>query len=695
MEKIIEYLKSYQVDSNSDFSIDEYLLNIPDPVEKVRLQSYKHYLNYFEGNIINYVDSIEGERPYSNIISNFVYKINGWLLQEDPQITSKFVSSEIVDELINEIFENSDNNFISDVLFHLSVYGDCFVKVCLDSNHKYLMKDNLYSFKFKIPALPNYVFAEYDANNELFGVLILYPDLVYEVEGKQKLYFQYWTKESVYCSVQKLFDESFYLEKLIEDIYKERGADENLKGILTEYYKGVYIDDKKSPFYDMYAFQNIYREIPFIHFRNLNFLGKSYGISDIRNLTVVARERTSLMNFLKDVVSYQGNPILMVKGMSVNSNPILSADRLLTNVPENAEISFIPLNIGDLDKLFEMYNNILKEEISGSGLPFDFLVSSSNFISGDSSASALKLKFNSLLILLVLKKKFIENSFEKLLGKALRFFNDFNKLGLETVMFPESYTAKKFVNFNENISDKIFNVYLDSVEDDVIIKSVIEEIQQTGADIKPEDVLEVLASLDEEYKKKYDEAMSYIEKASLNRENINKLLKIRSVPFDKVGFLFKNFLPHSRRQIIDDLEVELRNNIESISGALERLGVKNPDKKIDEILRDSQILGTIKGIIDKHQQMELLDVEKIRRNSELIQQIQSQTLQQQGYVLDDEGNIVQQPTDAFQNPITDRVIDDKGGRGRVKIKENPQKVEDKTSQSAESVIDKRKEKSQN
>jgi hypothetical protein len=49
----------------------------------------------------------------------------------------------------------------------------------------------------------------------------------------------------------------------------------------------------------------------------------------------------------------------------------------------------------------------------------------------------------------------------------------------------------------------------------------------------------------------------------------------------------------------------------------------------------------------------------------------------------------------FDNIITDRVIDSKGGRGRKKVLENPQKVEDRTGQSAESVISKRKFKSQN
>jgi hypothetical protein len=700
MENIITFLLSYDKEKYSvksqdnedilELSFDDFLKRINDEVEVSRIKSYQHFFDYYDGNIVKYRDSIDGERPYSNISNNFVTKLNGWLLQEPPIIRSKNVLSSIINELIEELFENTDKSFISSCLINASVYGDCFSKVCMVLED--FMKDFTYSFKFKLIKHPKYCFPFYDPNNNLVSIIVVYPDFENDsIEKSSSLYFEVWTNKIVYCSYKYLLDENEFFVRYSEGRIKD--FDIVLKGEL--------IENKKSPFYNLYAFDNIYGEIPFVHFKNLNFFNLTYGVSDLRAISIFAREKTSLINDLKDIIDYQSNPALVVKGAKYNDLDVNKAGKVYSNLPKDSELDYLSLKIGDLDKIIEKYESMINNEISSCGLPYDFLISSREFISGDSSASALKLRFSSVLVFLVLKKIFLEEGFENLIEKGLRFLNNFNKLQLDEVRFPDSYTARRVVNINEAIQEEIFNIYLESIKDDEIVKSVIDELESFGFQVKSKDVLEILTDLSDEYKKKYEEAVSYIEKLSFNTDQINKFIKIRSLPYYKVEFSFKNYLPHSRRQILDDLEVELRNNIESISGALERLGYKTPDKKIDEILRDSEIIGLIKGTADKSQQLQLLDVQKIRENMQLLSQLEANAIEQlnsdTGDIQEDQNNneVGMEDIESSDNIITDRVTDSKGGRGRKKVLENPQKVEDQTGQSAESIISKRKFKSQN
>ncbi|GIW22566.1 MAG: hypothetical protein KatS3mg068_1573 [Candidatus Sericytochromatia bacterium] len=699
MYHIIKHLKNY---NPKEDSFDSYLTRMEDSVEVSRLSSYNDYFDYYDGNIIRYTDFIEGERPYSNIVQNFVLKLNGWLLQEQPIIKSKSVISDVIDEFIEELNENSDKALIQNVLINTSVFGDCFVKIFVDLKEIDLSlekPDILFTFGFKVLKNPKYCFVSYNINNELDFVVVVYPeldtsfiDLNSEIKYSYPLYFEIWTRDKVYCSHNFLIDEYKY--------FNLSSKIDSLKNKIR--YNGVKVEDRDSVFYDLYLFDNIYEEIPIVHFRNLNFFNLSYGVSDIRALTILSREKTSLINTLKDIIDYQSNPVLTIKGARFNDLDVNLANRVYSNIPKDAEFKYLSLDIGDLDTIIEKYEKILNDEISSTGLPYEFLVSSDKFIGGDSSASALKLKFSSVLIYLVLKKVFIEMSFEELYSKGLRFLNKFNNFNLDEVKFPETYTARKIVNINENLQEKIFNIYLETLMDDELVKEVVDELEGFGISIKSKDVLEVITELSEEYKDKYEEALGFIDKLSFDQSRINRFLKLRSIPYYVVEFSFKNYLPHSRRQILDDLEVELRNNLESLSGALSRLGIKNPEKKIDEILKDSEVLGTIKGLIDKNQQLELLEVQKVRSNLELLRQLEEQALQSQDIEeepdleeLETEEDDFQEDNDLEENPITDRVLDSKGGRGRIKVKENPQKIEDQTGQSAESIVEKRKFKSQN
>lgn len=706
LEKIINFLKGiYEQPTDGKRELLDYksqLSNIPDDVERDRIYSYNQYFEYFDGDIIKYIDSSEGKRPYSNIVSNFVYKLNGWLLQEEPIIKSKNILSDLIQELVNELLENTDKSFIQTILLNTSIYGDCFVKVFVDLKEMEIFKDSeqLFTFGFKVIEDPRYCFVAYNSQGELSNLIVVYPNLsieglsISEEQGLKysyPLYFEVWDKKFVYCSYNFLLDEYKYFDYIKK--YKK-----------NQYLiDGLFIDVQDSPYYGLYKFENIYRDIPFVHFRNLPFFGTTYGVSDVRSLTVLAREKTSLINVVKDIINFHGIPPLVVKGASMNNIYVSEAGKVFSNVPKDAEFSYITAQIGDLDKIINIYEKMIENEISGTGLPYEFLVSSKDFISGDSSASAMKLKFSSVLIYLILKKSYLESSFQELFKKGLTYLNNFNDLGLEKVRFPDAYSAKKIININEFLQDAIFNVYLENVRDDQIVKEVIDDLEAFGLDVKPSEIMDILSEMSEEYQQMMEDAIKYINEISVDKDKIQRFVRLRAIPYNQIEFSFKNYLPFTRTQILSDLEVELRNNLESLSGALSRLGIKNVDKKIDEIMRESELIGTIKGLIDKSQQKELLDVEKLRQNLDLLNQIEQQNMQQEqaDETFEKEQDSFQEddvslPSEGLQEtPMTERVLDSKGGKGRKKVQENPQKIENETGQVSESVIEKRKLKSQN
>lgn len=75
-----------------------------------------------------------------------------------------------------------------------------------------------------------------------------------------------------------------------------------------------------------------------------------------------------------------------------------------------------------------------------------------------------------------------------------------------------------------------------------------------------------------------------------------KLIMLRTAPWWKTEIIWKDHLPKSRQAELADIVLELQNKLESIPGALRRLGVKDVESKMDEIVETQELIGSMTAL---------------------------------------------------------------------------------------------------
>lgn len=136
--------------------------------------------------------------------------------------------------------------------------------------------------------------------------------------------------------------------------------------------------------------------------------------------------------------------------------------------------------------------------------------------------------------------------------------------------------------------------------------------------------------------------------AGINDAMIGKVLALRTKPYYTIDIEFQEHLPKNRALELADLEVEMRLKLESLKNAMLRMGISDPEAKMEEILNDQDILGMMNKTFDEAA----------------------------GYDEEGTGEPPSQAGDGF--------VDDKaGGRGRKSRPASPVIIEEKTGQSAD------------
>lgn len=97
--------------------------------------------------------------------------------------------------------------------------------------------------------------------------------------------------------------------------------------------------------------------------------------------------------------------------------------------------------------------------------------------------------------------------------------------------------------------------------------------------------LTVLDGLDERTKQKIESD------PRLGEAQKKSLISLRSAPWWKTEVLWKDHLPKSRQAELADIVLELQNKLESIPGALRRLGVQDVETKMEEITETQELIG--------------------------------------------------------------------------------------------------------
>lgn len=142
-----------------------------------------------------------------------------------------------------------------------------------------------------------------------------------------------------------------------------------------------------------------------------------------------------------------------------------------------------------------------------------------------------------------------------------------------------------------------------------------------------------------------------------------KLIEIRSVPWWKTDIIWHDHLPKSRQAELTDIALELQHKLESIPGALRRLGVKDVELKMEEISETQELLAVFSAMEST-----------VAGDFAVEEGMADETAED--LTPSDEG-------------IDGNVDDNAGGAGRTARPEPVNSVEDRTGQSAERTAEQR------
>lgn len=343
------------------------------------------------------------------------------------------------------------------------------------------------------------------------------------------------------------------------------------------------------------VYPNPYGELPFVHIPNMLISQHVHGRSDLHDLWILNKEMDEALLQYKDNVDYHGNPLTLLFGISAKDVE-KGANKVWGNLPKDSRVENL-----EVTQTYEQVKDYLSllERYAGLVSSPTHLYTLETEMKIETSAAAMRLAFLPLIELTARKRKTYGPGFKEALEKALRFMNTSYELNLEELDGPTPQLIETLDPETGNVS------------------------------------------------------------VPLSQDLIGKLLVLRTRPYYDIQIEFQDHLPRNRTLELADIESELRMKLESLIGALKRLGVENPEQKLNEVSADQKYLGLLERVY-----------------METSGQAEVQESQQGGPPTSDGSE--------SSSPRQDKFVDDsRGGRGRKKRKENANQVENRTGQSAE------------
>lgn len=460
--------------------------------EGQRLAQETQFWKYYNGRHYEYTTE-DGGLPYINLCKAIVDKPIKWLLSKKPRFKFREEYAVILDEIGQEIIENTAADFFKTIMQYGGVTGNAFIQVYFDPNVNY----GKGGIAFKCLDSSR-VFVEYlnvGNTKTLSRVLITWDEIV---NGQVKTVMELWDKDQVLV---------FPGGKLPLEM-------SSINGILPSF-----TNEKMS------SYRNPYGELPFIHIQNEIVGNGIYGKSDLHDIYILNKEYNEAVATYKDNVDFTSNPITLLYGISAK-NVEKGANRVWGNLPKDGRVE--NLSSESTHPQILEYIKILEKGI-GMKLPMELLIpEQSNYT--DVTNTGLRVKFLPLIEIAEGKKMTYGEGFKKAMEMALRFLNLFGQMNLESFSGPSFKTVKRILGMQ--LSDN----------------------------------------------QKY---------------SIMKLLELRQIPYYQCNVIFEEIIPKNRMYELMDLDVELRNKLESWRGALERLGVTDWQSKGQEIMQDQQYIASL------------------------------------------------------------------------------------------------------
>lgn len=309
-----------------------------------------------------------------------------------------------------------------------------------------------------------------------------------------------------------------------------RGFSPNM--VVPVEFRPIDIDLVGNNTYSAQKFKNPYGELPFIHILNLPSSNSIMGRSDVQDDWITNEELNEQLLSYKDNADYHGNPLTLMYGISAK-NLEKGSGKVWGNLPVDGKIE--NLEVSQTFEMIQIYMEMLLKYSGLGGIP-NYILSLDKELTADTSNAAMRLAFLPIIEYTNLKKITYGAGLKAVMEMALRFTNDIFQLNLQLFNAPDEDVAGRVDEYRERfISLGVQN---------------------------PDEIL-------------------------------NKILNLRIHPFYECELIFKDHLPRNRALDLVDIQTEMGLKLESLEGAMRRLGVTDIEGKKAEISRDMLYTGKL------------------------------------------------------------------------------------------------------
>lgn len=281
-----------------------------------RLDRYREYWNFYEGyhwETIGETDKLQVTENYCRAFINkfvaFEFGKRGFSIKMHPDL------EEDVLPFLNSVWEDNDKDILCTQLGQTkAVTGDVWVQVSyipkyLDNGAPNPALDDPYGEYENgrirlIVVQPNIVFPEYETTydkDKLKSVTVMYPVKKYPNDPnstEMQIYKQVWDKDN--C---------------VE-----------------------YLNDNK-----VGTYKNKYGVIPFIHIKNFELAGRTYGVSDLEDIIPLNMESNLKKSDVSEIIDYHSAPVTVVFGARIGQLE-KGANKVWGGLPKDGRVENLELN---------------------------------------------------------------------------------------------------------------------------------------------------------------------------------------------------------------------------------------------------------------------------------------------------------------------------------------------------------------
>lgn len=556
--------------------------------EAERIGRVELYWRMYQGAHWEYTRE-EGEMPYVNLCATFINKSKSWLVGAPPEVRSSKKLQPILKHLYNELLENSGGARFYDEMCQVgSVSGDAMIRVGYDPtvNHR----RGGVCFKVMDMSRTFWEYSNIGQSKRLTRVMTIWDELldngrvqtIAEIwDDRQVRYYGYVTATGgLLPQAQRLFKEGDEPMDFVEQ--DEHGA-------------ALVLD-------------NPYKELPFVHIKNVEMSNDSHGRSDLHDLWILNKELNSSLLSYKDNVDYHGNPLTLVFGIGLKDIE-KGANKIWANLPTDGRVE--NLEVTQTFEMLKQYMNYMREFASITGNIPEGSLGMQQPIS-NTSAAALGFQFLPLTELTRLKRLTYGAGLEACYEMGLRFMNDIHKLGLdalegvdEELMRSEASVMRDAAALVTEEAERLNAEILETQNElaeltgdfagDTPTETPPEDAPETPEDA-PEDATDDEDAGEIDFSpEKFSDTLFTADDYESMLTVLGNIRDLRRRPFYYTTVAFKDSLPRDEVNTLSNAEIKQRLKVTTRARILTDLGEEDAETFLKEIDKEAEAQAALDG----------------------------------------------------------------------------------------------------